>query len=121
LCETAREYEAHKYIAVSHKLLAQSAIAEGDLATAEKEYLTALAELKAYPAPVVAWKIYAELGRLRRQLGDHSGAREALTQAAQIVRAIAEEITDETLRATFVDSKAVREALNVDGANEATA
>jgi serine/threonine protein kinase/tetratricopeptide (TPR) repeat protein len=120
LLETASEHEAHKYIAVAHKLLAQTAIDDGDFAKAEKEYVAALEELKAYPAPLVAWKTYAGLGRLRTQVGDHSSAQEAFTQAAEIVGSIVNATTDETLRATFVNSEAVREVLKETGASGAT-
>jgi len=61
----------------------------------------------------------AALGRLRLQAGDVVSAREAFAQAAAIAHTIAAHTSDESLRATFLDSSAVREVL--DGAGEAKA
>src|SRR6266850_6711421 len=58
LLETATEYEAHKYIGVAHKLMAQVEIARGDKGEAQKQFAATLEELRKYPAPLVAWKTY---------------------------------------------------------------
>jgi serine/threonine protein kinase len=112
LLETANKHEAHKYIAVAHKLMAQVAIANGEPAEAERQFNAALSELRQYPSPLVAWKTYAELGRLKLQLGDSSSAREAFAGAAEIVNFIAANISEEMQRTTFMNSKAVREVVN---------
>ena len=70
LLETATHHEARKYIAVAHKLFGEIAIARGELARGEAQLSAALDELRQYPAPLVAWKTYAALGRVRLQLGD---------------------------------------------------
>ena len=111
LLETAKDHEAHKYIAVAHRLLAQAALEAGDPAEAEQHCDAALKELKEYPAPLVAWKTYTDLATLKLQLGDHSAAREAFAEAAKIVNSIAENISDDALRTTFLTSDAVREVL----------
>jgi tetratricopeptide (TPR) repeat protein/tRNA A-37 threonylcarbamoyl transferase component Bud32 len=111
LLETATHYEARKYIAVAHKLLAEVAVARGDWAVGEAELTTALDWLHRYPVPIVAWKTYAALGRLRAELGDNQAAREAFAQAAFIVNQIAANVDDEELRATFLRSAAVREVV----------
>ena len=54
----------------------------------------------------------AALGRVRLQAGDAPSARQAFTEAAAIVRDIAGNVTDERLRATFLNSAAVREVLD---------
>jgi tetratricopeptide (TPR) repeat protein len=109
LLETASEFDVHKYIAVAHKLMAQIAIAGGDLVGGESELRAALEELRKYPSPVVTWKTYADLGRLKSSLGDAAGAREAFAKAAEIVNAIAANTKDSTLRELFLNSEAVRE------------
>jgi hypothetical protein len=111
LLETATRYGAHKYVALAHKMLAEVAIAGDDLAEAETELSAALEELRAYPAPLVAWKTYAQLGRLRLKQSDSASAREAYAQAADIVRMMASNVTDENLRAKFLSSPAVEEVL----------
>ena len=118
LLETATHHEAHKYIAVAHKLLAQVAVASGDRAEAEQQFEAALEELLKYPAPLVAWKVYAELGDLKLQEGDHSSAQEAFAHANTIVNSIAAHVSDARLQATFLNSPAVREVVNR-AANEA--
>jgi hypothetical protein len=68
-----------------------------------------------HPAPLVAWKTYVALSRLRRQMGDGASAREAFAQAAAIVGEIAANVRDERLRAAFMNSSAIWEVL--DGAS----
>ena len=116
LLDVATHYEARKYMAVAHKLLAEITMACDDRAEAEAELNIALEVLREYPAPLVAWKTHAALGRLRSQLGDTSSAREAFSHAAAIVKSIADNTDDDTLRQTFLNSAAVKEVL--DGAEE---
>ncbi|HKC65332.1 MAG TPA: protein kinase [Pyrinomonadaceae bacterium] len=109
--ETATYYEAHKYIATAHSLLAQAAVARGDLTKGEHQLNIALDELREYPSPLAAWKIYAALGRLRLQSGDKEQARDAFSQSATIVQSIASHVTDENLLKTFLNSSAVSKVL----------
>jgi tetratricopeptide (TPR) repeat protein/predicted Ser/Thr protein kinase len=111
LLETATHHEAHKYIGVAHKLMAQLEVARGDLAEAEKQFEAALDELRAYPAPLAAWKTYAELGRVKLQSGDTSAAQEAFAQAAEIVQLIAANTGEKELRETFMNSAPVKEVM----------
>lgn len=111
LLDTATEYEVHKYIAEAHRLKAQIAIANGDPAAAEAEFNAALDELNRYPAPLVEWKTYAALGRLESTRGNLTAALSAFTRAAEIVKACAASVTDDDLRAIFLNSTAVREVL----------
>src|SRR5207253_2090404 len=96
--------------------LAQAAIARGDLIGGERQIKAALDQLNEYPAPLVLWKTYVVLGRLRSQSGDLSSAREAFAQASAIVKSIASNTDDKGLRQTFLNSPAVKEVL--DGAEE---
>jgi serine/threonine protein kinase/tetratricopeptide (TPR) repeat protein len=116
LLDTASEFEVHKYIAEAHRLRAQVAIALGDPAAAEKEFKAALDEMKRYPAPLVEWKTYAALGHLESKRGNPDGALSAFTRAAEIIKACAASVTDDDLRATFLNSSAVREVLTGAGA-----
>ncbi|HEY9403078.1 MAG TPA: protein kinase [Pyrinomonadaceae bacterium] len=119
LQETATRYGARKYVAVSHKLLADVVITRGDTGTAAEELDAALGVIQTHPVPIVAWKTYAALGRLRALGGDKIRALEAFSRAAAIVKEIAEGISDERLRDVFINSAPVREVL--DGAGRATA
>ena len=102
LYATATEHEVHKYIAVAHQLMAKVAIANGELAEAEKQFDAALAELSNYPAPLVTWKVHAARARLKSQLGDAAGAQESSEHAKEIVNFIAANVNDEKLRTTFL-------------------
>jgi tetratricopeptide (TPR) repeat protein/predicted Ser/Thr protein kinase len=112
LLEEAARREVRKYIALAYKLLAEAAMARGDLADAGAKLAAALDQLHRYPAPLVAWKTYVVLGRLRRQMGDRESARAAFAQAAAIIGEIAANVRDDGLRATFLKSTAVREVLD---------
>jgi tetratricopeptide (TPR) repeat protein len=111
LLEIATRYEAHKYIAVAHRLLARIAVRRGDDAQAGIELRESLAGLAAHPVPVEAWKTHAEMGRLCERAGDLAGARESLTQAAALINMIADGIHDEKQRQIFLDSHAVSQVL----------
>jgi serine/threonine protein kinase/tetratricopeptide (TPR) repeat protein len=111
LLETAREYGAHKYIAEAHRLMARIAIAGGDTETAEKEFAKALAELRQYPVPLLEWRTHADLGRLKARLGDADAAQKSFAQASEIIQSVATSVTEENLRETFLNSKAVRAVL----------
>ena len=100
-----------KYIAIAHKLLAEVASAHADFSKAEAELNTALAQLEMHPAPLLAWKIYAALGRLRLQLGEARSASEAFSHSAAIIGKIEAEISDDRLRRIFMNSEVVREVL----------
>jgi tetratricopeptide (TPR) repeat protein len=112
LLEEAASREVRKYVAIAYKLLAEAAMARGDLADAEVKLAAALDQLHRYPAPLVAWKTHVVLGRMRRKRGDGESAREAFAQAGAIVGEIAANVRDEGLHATFLNSIAVREVLD---------
>ncbi len=111
LLDTANKHEVHKYIAEAHRLRAQIAVAASDPATAESEIVDALDELQRYPAPLVAWRTYADLGRLQSERGDLTAAHSAFARSAEIVKACAANVADDNLRATFLNSTAVREVM----------
>ncbi|MGH9902167.1 MAG: hypothetical protein ACRD68_10210, partial [Pyrinomonadaceae bacterium] len=89
LLEIATRYEARKYVAVAHELLARIAVARGDRAAAQAELDAALAHLETHPVPVVSWKVHAALGRLRASAGEPTGAREGFARAVEVVNTIA--------------------------------
>jgi tetratricopeptide (TPR) repeat protein len=111
LLENANRHEVPKYIATAHNLLAEIAVGRGQLADAEAELSAALDQLHNHPVPILAWKIYAALGRLHRQRDDDQSARAAFAQSADVIDTIAAELDDEKLKSTFLNSKAVCEVL----------
>jgi len=111
LLETATHYRARKYVAVAHKLLADVALTRGDMGTAAEELNAALGMLQTHPVPIVEWKTYAALGKLRVLCGDETGALVAFSRAAALVEEIAETICEQSLRDVFLNSLPVREVL----------
>ncbi len=111
LLEVATRYQARKYVAVAHKLMGETAIARGDLATAEAELKIAVESLRQHPAPLVAWKAYATLGGMYSKSGNAAAAREAFTRSAAVIKRIASGIDDERLRETFLNAPTVSEVL----------
>jgi ATP/maltotriose-dependent transcriptional regulator MalT len=111
LLDTANDHEVHKYIAEAHRLKARIAIARGDLDAAANEFAAGLQELEGHPAPLVAWRTYADLGRLHRKRGDEVASHTAFVQSAQIVEACAANVSDDDLRTIFLNSKAVTEVM----------
>jgi tetratricopeptide (TPR) repeat protein len=111
LLENSTRHEVPKYVPVAHKLLAEVARARDNFSEAEAELNAALTQLDTHPAPLLAWKLYAALGRLRLKLCNDQAAREAYVRAADIIGKIAAEVSDERLRSVFLNSEAVREVL----------
>src|ERR1044072_2161711 len=105
--ETAREHGVHKYLAVANQLMAEWSIASDDFAGAEQRFDAALAEMKKYPAPLVAWKVHAGIARLKSKLGDVAGAEEHSSRALELVDSIAANVNDEKLRDNFLTAARV--------------
>ena len=112
LLKTASDYQVHKYMAEAHRLKAKVATAAGDLDGAAAEFAAGLAELERHPAPFVAWRTYSDLGRLQQKRGDEAAARSEFGKAAEIIEACAANVSDADLRATFLNSKAVRNVMS---------
>jgi len=111
LFAAATEFNSRKYIAVAHRLKAAIAITNGDVEGAQTSFDDALTILEAYPVPVVKWKVLADRGRLLKNKGDQYGARKSFTDARQMIEHCANQITDESLRSTFMNSTAVQEVI----------
>ncbi len=110
LFEYANRYESRKYMAIADKLLAEIAVARDDFTKAHAHLSSALNRLAGYSVPVVEWKLYSLLGRVRLQLRDRS-AGEAFARACGIVQSIGGSVQDENLRASFLGSAAVQKVL----------
>ena len=112
LFASANEFKCRKYMAVAHRLRASIAITEKNVETAHEEFRAALKLLEEYPAPLVKWRILADLGRLLTDTRDTDEARDAFAGARDIVNHIAANVSDEALRSMFLNSSAVQEVMN---------
>ena len=108
LLESATRYEARKYVALAHKLLAEAAYERHAFAEAEDHLNAALTQLAGYPVPILMWRISSMLGRVRLQRREGSAA-EAFERASTIVQMIASNVDDEKLRTSFLAAPAVQE------------
>src|SRR4030095_10354087 len=95
-----------------HRLKGKIAVVAKDIANAETEFAAALDELQRYPAPLIAWRTYADLGRMQSDRGDLTAAQTSFARAAEIINACAANVTDEGLRATFLNSPAVSKIMS---------
>jgi tetratricopeptide (TPR) repeat protein len=94
--------DIRKYAATACRIAASIAAARGDLAAAEGELLAGIDMLKTRPAPLAAWRLWADLASARARRGDRSGAKQALSQTTAIIQAIADSIIEEDLRSKFL-------------------
>jgi len=98
-------------MAIGQRLLAEIAAAGGDLNTAEEEMARSLEPFATHPMPQIEWRNHAALGRLPTARNRPAAAREAFGRAEALVREIAGNISDATLRDRFLKTEAVREVL----------
>ena len=105
----SREGKNPKRRAWAHKLQGDIALLEDRVEDAGLEYGDALRLVEQFPCPTIEWRILnaaAHLAGLRRDLT----MRDALRgRARKIVQSLADSIHDESLRNTFLFSKAIRE------------
>lgn len=113
LLENATRHGVPKYIAIAHKLFAELAIARDQFTEGKAELSASLEHLRKHPVPIVTWKVYAALGRLRFKVGQVQSARAAFAQAASIIDSIAAGINDDRLRSIFLSSEPVHEVREV--------
>jgi tetratricopeptide (TPR) repeat protein len=120
LAETAALYKAHKYVAEAHRLKARIALAAEDTVAAENEFQAALEELGHHPVPILEWRTHADLGRLKARNGNQDEAQKSFQLALETIKSCADNVNDENLRATFLNSKAVQAIVAGAGAGAQT-
>jgi tetratricopeptide (TPR) repeat protein/predicted Ser/Thr protein kinase len=104
--DRATSYGAAKYAALAHRALAEAASERGQFARAATELERGLAWLARAPNVLVAWKLEASLARVRLELGDAAGARDAYGRAGTIIHRIAEDIPEPPVRQAFLSATA---------------
>ena len=99
------------YEITAHKLLADLALRQDRPQDAEAPLAAAVDLMRRRPCPLVGWRTFATLGRVRKRLGSAEDARAAFGEAAAIVHRIAASVDDEPLRRRFLDSPAVKDVM----------
>jgi hypothetical protein len=100
----SRRYGLWKHVLIAERLLAEASAVLDDWSRAGAHLEQAIDVLTEHPIPIVAWKVHATAARIYRHGGLHSEAAAALEQAREQVRQLSEQIQEEPLRATFLDS-----------------
>jgi hypothetical protein len=98
----ARRYGLWKQVVIGERLLAEAAAAEHDWLGAGAHIQQSIDILNAHPVPIVEWKAHATAARIHRHRGLHAAGAEALEQARNEARQLANRIQGEALRATFL-------------------
>ncbi|HXX46790.1 MAG TPA: hypothetical protein VEN47_01095, partial [Myxococcota bacterium] len=111
LIERSRSHEARTYVASGHMVLAEVERARGRLDSTLACLGEALSALEDRDAPLAAWQAHVALARAHAARGDDDAAAAAKGTAGAILTSIADSIRDEALKASFLGSAAVREAL----------
>lgn len=109
-------YDSSKYAASARWLLALVSRAEGEPARAEGQLSHALSLLVERPAPLLTWKLHAELAELELARGATEAAARSSAAARAIVSAIAASIERSELRQTFTSSPRIRAVLGDEAA-----
>jgi tetratricopeptide (TPR) repeat protein len=105
--ELARRSESPKNEVKAHRLRGQVFAAQGKFADAETELASAIQIGREIGNAGQLWRSYATLGDILERAGRGGDARDAYGSAMQIIDRIAEGLTDESLRDTFVGSERV--------------
>jgi DNA-binding SARP family transcriptional activator len=100
----ARRTSARKYIALFHELAGAALAKLERWEEAASELVEATREADAIECRPIAWQARVRLARVYRALEDGQQASELLAEAGAIVSTIADEVSDDELRATFLSS-----------------
>jgi tetratricopeptide (TPR) repeat protein len=107
----AEPRKSRKYIAWSHKLLGDIAMAEERLPEAQAEYGAALELLGRYRCPLIEWRVFRAAAEAASALRNSDLASEYRARCRHVIHSLADSLTDEKLKRQFLDSEAIRQAL----------
>jgi tetratricopeptide (TPR) repeat protein len=114
LLECYEREEIWGYAAEMYDMRGRLHLANGDLASAETDLLRARELLEASENRIVLWRTNVALADLYARRGDAEQARAAHERAAQLVRTLADGISDVMLRQAFLRRQDVAAALQPD-------
>ncbi len=97
-----------KNVIKGRRLRGQALLAQGKTAEAETDIDIALSIAGEVGNPPQLWKTYVALGDLRKAQGEPDQARKAYREAYSVIETVAEGLTDESLRETFLSSEHVQ-------------
>jgi tetratricopeptide (TPR) repeat protein len=106
--DLAEGNRSRKYIVQGRRLRAQILMAEGRLDEAEQDLSVALEFAHEVGNPPQLWVTHAAIGDLRLAQGRAKDGRQAYGEALAVIEAVAELLTGEQLRSTFLASEPVQ-------------
>jgi len=95
---------ARKYVALNHELMGMALAELGSVDEAIVAMETAISLADAIRYQPIRWASRNQLAELYRQNGREQDGEKASSEAAHIIRSIAEALEDETLRTTFLNA-----------------
>ena len=107
--DLATQTDSRKHVAHAKLVLGEVAVAQDRLPEAEKLLRSAVTLADHIHAARELWLASSALGRALARTGRDRDAETYLTQAAQTIEAIATELTDPALRASFIRAEPVAE------------
>jgi tetratricopeptide (TPR) repeat protein len=107
--ELARSTKRRKHIAWAQKLLGDVAAMEERHEQAVHDYEAGLSALKDHPCPSVEWRILLSLSNSKESLHKSDEAHRCRALAQELMRRLAESISEGRLRTTFLRSKPARD------------
>jgi len=107
----AEPRNARKYMAWAHKLQGDIAVMEERFAEARHEYEAALSVLRHHRCPTIEWRILLAAAGVASSYRDTPLAEHYRGRCQTVVRSLADSITEEKLRQSFLKSEAVMSAL----------
>src|SRR5215467_8194301 len=107
----AEPRKSRKYIAWSHKLLGDIALAEERLPEAQAAYGAALELLGRYRCPLIEWRVLQAAAGTADAVRDSNVAAEYRPRCRQVIHSLAETLNDDQLTRQNLDSQAIRQAL----------
>jgi tetratricopeptide (TPR) repeat protein len=102
---------ARKHMAWAHKLLGDIGVMEERFADARREYEAALSVLRYHRCPTIEWKILLAAAGMASAYHDVPLAERYRGRCRAVVQSLADSITEEKLRQSFLKSEAVMSAL----------
>jgi len=111
LLDSATPLGAGTYIVTARKVLADIALGRGDTSTAEAHLEAARLVLGRADWPLIAWRTYMSLARLRARQADVAGAAHFYREAEAVIGRLAASVEDPALRHSLLDAPLVREVI----------
>jgi DNA-binding winged helix-turn-helix (wHTH) protein/tetratricopeptide (TPR) repeat protein len=108
----AEPRKLRKHLVWGHKILGDVAMMEERIADARAEYEAAVGLLDHHHCPLIEWRVLLAAADAASARHDSDLAGQYRGRCRHVIHGLAESLTDEKLRRPFLDSQAIRQALD---------